>query len=83
MKGNADKYVIHSLLVFHLVLGFFLQVNDAKKEFNLCILNLAQYSSDICAILSLKIQMLKPPSEIINPVSHSKSVPDHKQLWSF
>lgn len=24
MKGNADKHVTHSLLVFHLVLGFFL-----------------------------------------------------------
>lgn len=51
-----------------------------RKEFNLCILNLSHYSSPICAVLSLKIQMLKPPSEIINLMSHSKSMPDHKHF---
>lgn len=81
MKGNADKHVTHSLLVFHLVLGFFLWANDAKKKkFNLRILNLSHYSSHICAVLSLKIQMLKPPSEIINLMPHSKSVLDHRHF---
>lgn len=79
MKRNADKHATHSLLVFHLV---FSSVSKwcQEKKFNLCIWNLSQYSSCIYAILSLKIQMLKPPSEIINLMSHSKSVPDHRHF---
>lgn len=77
MKGNADKHVTHSLLLLHLVF-FFVSKWCQEKKFNLCILNLSQYSPHICAILSLEIQMLKPPSEIINLMSHSKLVPDHR-----
>lgn len=69
MKENADKHV--TLLVFYSVLGIFSWANDAKKKLILCILNFSWYSSDIC----LKIQMLKPSSEINNPMSYSKCQP--------
>lgn len=43
------------------------------------LIRVSRYSSDTCALLSLKIQMLKPSSGIINPMSPSESVPNKSQ----